>query len=77
MNSKPVTHLKWIFLQNSLEFKVINNCHKKLHIKIYYEVLDLPWLIFQIYISKCLFISPNIFKNELNVNSEHKFLFNI
>ena len=54
-------------MQNSLEVIAVNNCHKKLDIKIYYGVLDLPRLIFQIYISKRLCISPNIFKNELNV----------
>ena len=39
-----------LFCENSLQFKVANNFGKRLHLKICYEVLNLPWVLFQIYI---------------------------
>ena len=39
-----------LFCENSLQFKVVNNFGKKLHFKICYGVLNLPWVFFQIYI---------------------------
>ena len=51
-----------VFYENSLQFRVANNFDKKLHFKIYYGVLDLPLVFFQIHIIIDIFSSPNIFK---------------
>ena len=51
MNSEPVTHLNWVFFcEISLQLKVINSFDKRLHFKIYYGVLNLPRILFQIHI---------------------------
>ena len=46
-------------------------------LKIYYWVLKLLQVFFQIYIYYRPFISPNILKDQLNVNSAHKCLFKV
>ena len=51
-----------LFCENNLPFKVANNFGKKLRFKIYYGVLNLPWVFFQIYICYRPFSAPNIFK---------------
>ena len=63
-----------LFCGNSLLFKVVNNFGKKLHFTICYGVLNLPWVIFKIYIYYRPFSSPNIFKYEWNDISAHKCL---
>ena len=44
-----------LFCKKGLPFKVANNFGKKVHFKIYYGVLNLPWAFFQIYIYYRLF----------------------
>ena len=36
-----------LFRENDLQFKVVNNFHKKLHFKISYGMLNLPWVFFR------------------------------
>ena len=59
------THKMVLFHENSLQFKAIDNFDKKLHFKVCYGVLNLPWVFFQIYLYYRFidpFSSPNLFK---------------
>ena len=55
-----------LFAKINLQFKAVDNFDKKLYFKIYYGVLNLPRLSFQIYIyldlHLDLFICPKTFK---------------
>ena len=60
------------FCENSLQIKVVNNFGKKLHFKICYGVLNMPWVFVRFTSIIDLFSSPNIFKFWLNDNSVDK-----